>query len=82
MLLHPLDEIILETESDNTSALHFYEKLGFIREKKLYRFYLNGKDAYRLVLTVDQSLRDRIKARAGQEWLSKIKRPVIENGNS
>jgi hypothetical protein len=26
--------------------------LGFIREKRLYRFYLNGKDAFRLVLVV------------------------------
>jgi N-alpha-acetyltransferase 30 len=26
--------------------------MGFIREKRLYRFYLNGKDAFRLVLVV------------------------------
>jgi peptide alpha-N-acetyltransferase len=45
-------QIILETEYDNHAALSLYESLGFIREKRLYRFYLNGKDAFRLVLAV------------------------------
>lgn len=45
-----VDEIVLETEYDNHAALALYESLGFIREKRLYRFYLNGKDAFRLVL--------------------------------
>jgi len=44
------EEIVLETEFDNAAALSLYESLGFIREKRLYRFYLNGKDAFRLVL--------------------------------
>ena len=43
---------MLETEYDNLAALSLYESLGFIREKRLYRFYLNGKDAFRLVLSV------------------------------
>ena len=43
---------MLETEFDNVAALSLYESLGFIREKRLYRFYLNGKDAFRLVLVV------------------------------
>ena len=42
-------QVVLETEYDNTAALSLYESLGFIREKRLYRFYLNGKDAFRLV---------------------------------
>ncbi|GAA5978915.1 hypothetical protein JCM10908_002737 [Rhodotorula pacifica] len=46
----PVDEIVLETEADNTAALAFYAKMGFVREKRLHRFYLNGKDAYRLRL--------------------------------
>ncbi|CAG7851061.1 N-alpha-acetyltransferase 30; AltName: Full=L-A virus GAG protein N-acetyltransferase subunit MAK3; AltName: Full=Maintenance of killer protein 3; AltName: Full=N-terminal acetyltransferase C complex catalytic subunit MAK3; Short=NatC complex subunit MAK3; AltName: Full=NatC catalytic subunit [Serendipita indica DSM 11827] len=46
------DEIVLETEVDNTAALGLYASLGFIREKRLYRFYMNGKDAFRLVLPV------------------------------
>jgi peptide alpha-N-acetyltransferase len=32
--------------------LALYESLGFIREKRLFRFYLNGKDAFRLILSV------------------------------
>lgn len=43
---------MLETEYDNFAALSLYESLGFIREKRLHRFYLNGKDAFRLVLVV------------------------------
>lgn len=35
-------EIVLETEVDNAAALRLYERLGFLREKRLYRFYLNG----------------------------------------
>ncbi|KAJ3568330.1 hypothetical protein NP233_g5785 [Leucocoprinus birnbaumii] len=47
-----VEEIVLETEYDNHPALSLYESLGFIREKRLYRFYLNGKDAFRLVLSL------------------------------
>ncbi|KAJ7223058.1 acyl-CoA N-acyltransferase [Mycena pura] len=47
-----VDEVVLETEYDNSAALSLYESLGFIREKRLYRFYLNGKDAFRLVLSI------------------------------
>ncbi|GAA5847906.1 hypothetical protein JCM9279_003485 [Rhodotorula babjevae] len=46
----PVDEVVLETEADNAAALAFYSKMGFVREKRLHRFYLNGKDAYRLRL--------------------------------
>jgi hypothetical protein len=35
--------VVLETEADNVAALALYEGLGFIREKRLHRFYLNGK---------------------------------------
>ncbi|KAI0087608.1 Hsp70 protein-domain-containing protein [Irpex rosettiformis] len=45
-------EVVLETEFDNAAALSLYESLGFIREKRLFRFYLNGKDAFRLILAV------------------------------
>lgn len=47
-----VEEIVLETEYDNLAALSLYESIGFIREKRLHRFYLNGKDAFRLVLNV------------------------------
>jgi ribosomal protein S18 acetylase RimI-like enzyme len=38
-------QIVLETEYDNAASLSLYEHLGFFREKRLYRFYSNGKDA-------------------------------------
>ena len=44
------DEIVLETEETNKSAMRLYERLGFLRSKKLHRYYLNGSSAYRLVL--------------------------------
>lgn len=47
-----ITQVVLETEFDNSAALSLYESLGFIREKRLYRFYLNGKDAFRLVLDI------------------------------
>jgi peptide alpha-N-acetyltransferase len=44
------DEVVLETEETNTPAMRLYERLGFLRSKKLHRYYLNGNSAYRLVL--------------------------------
>ena len=44
------DECVLEAESDNIGALRLYENLGFIRDKRLRRYYLRGTDAYRLKL--------------------------------
>lgn len=35
---------------DNIPSLKIYEKLGFLRTKRLYRYYLNGNTAFRLVL--------------------------------
>jgi peptide alpha-N-acetyltransferase len=46
------DEIVLETELTNTPALRLYERLGFIRDKRLPRYYMNGNDAYRLKVWV------------------------------
>lgn len=42
------DELVLETEVTNLSALKLYESLGFIRDKRLGRYYLNGNCAWRL----------------------------------
>jgi peptide alpha-N-acetyltransferase len=39
---------VLETEVTNESALRLYEALGFVRDKRLPKYYLNGNDAYRL----------------------------------
>ena len=44
------DEIALETEVDNVPSLRIYENLGFLRTKRLHRYYLNGSTAFRLVL--------------------------------
>ena len=44
------DEIALETEVDNVPSLRIYENLGFLRTKRLHRYYLNGNTAFRLVL--------------------------------
>ena len=43
--------IILETEVKNKAAMRLYEeRLGFMREELLVRYYLNNGDAYRLRL--------------------------------
>ena len=39
---------VLETEVTNLGALRLYEGLGFVRDKRLHRYYLNGNDAFRL----------------------------------
>nr|CAG4640905.1 EOG090X07BN [Eulimnadia texana] len=44
------DEVVLETEITNEPALRLYENLGFVRDKRLFRYYLNGVDALRLKL--------------------------------
>lgn len=40
-------------KSSNIAALALYEKLGFSRDEKLVRYYLNGGDAFRLKLWID-----------------------------
>ncbi|CAH8521164.1 unnamed protein product [Schistosoma rodhaini] len=50
MIQDRCDEIVLEAEVDNKAALSLYEQLGFYRDKRLIRYYLNGRDAFRLKL--------------------------------
>ncbi|THD25254.1 acetyltransferase C complex catalytic subunit MAK3 [Fasciola hepatica] len=50
MIDNKCDEVTLETEITNKSALALYERLGFCRDKRLLRYYLNGVDAFRLKL--------------------------------
>jgi hypothetical protein len=45
---------VLETEIDNVASLRLYENLGFLREKRIFDFYLNGKDCYRLMLEIPE----------------------------
>nr|OQO06849.1 hypothetical protein B0A51_17079 [Rachicladosporium sp. CCFEE 5018] len=50
MIVEEADEVVLETEVDNIPSLRIYENLGFIRTKRLHRYYLNGNTAFRLIL--------------------------------
>ena len=48
------DEIMLETEVENVAALNLYEGLGFIRMKRMFRYYLNEGDAFKLILPITE----------------------------
>uniref|UniRef100_A0A6N2MPC6 N-acetyltransferase domain-containing protein n=1 Tax=Salix viminalis TaxID=40686 RepID=A0A6N2MPC6_SALVM len=48
------EEVTLEAEVTNEGALALYGRLGFIRAKRLFRYYLNGVDAFRLKLLFPQ----------------------------
>jgi peptide alpha-N-acetyltransferase len=50
MTARDADEVVLETEVNNTASLKLYERLGFLRSKRLHRYYLNGNAAFRLIL--------------------------------
>jgi len=45
-------EVVLEADATNAAALALYAGLGFARDKRLARYYLNGADAYRLKLAL------------------------------
>jgi len=47
------NDVVLEAELDNTAALRLYENIGFVRDKRLHKYYLNGHDAFRLHLLLD-----------------------------
>ena len=48
-------QIALETEVTNSAAMKLYERLGFLRSKRLHRYYLNGNTAFRFVLYLKES---------------------------
>lgn len=48
-------KVTLEAEVTNKGALALYGRLGFIRAKRLFRYYLNGVDAFRLKLLFPRS---------------------------
>jgi len=52
------DLIVLEAEQTNRGALALYEKLNFVRESRLVKYYLSGSDAYRLKLWLKPPPRD------------------------
>ena len=43
-----IKECVLEAEVDNEVALGFYRNLGFVKTKRLEKYYLSNKDAFRL----------------------------------
>lgn len=43
-------QVVLETEVTNSGALNLYTKLGFSKNERLIKYYLNGVDAFRLKL--------------------------------
>lgn len=49
-LLFFSQKVTLEAEVTNKGALALYGRLGFVRAKRLFRYYLNGVDAFRLKL--------------------------------
>ncbi|KAL3097599.1 hypothetical protein niasHT_023399 [Heterodera trifolii] len=53
------NEVLLETEVSNARSLSLYGRLGFIRDARLYRYYLNGGDAFRLKLFLEQQPQPR-----------------------
>ncbi|GBG26488.1 N-alpha-acetyltransferase 30 [Hondaea fermentalgiana] len=63
------DEAVLETEITNKAAMRLYENLGFYRDKRLCKYYLNGVDAFRLKLWLKDvsDCSDVVAARKQQE---------------
>lgn len=47
---HKCEEAVLETEVTNLGAIRLYTNLGFLKDKLLASYYMNGSDAWRLKL--------------------------------
>ncbi|ORZ35985.1 acyl-CoA N-acyltransferase [Catenaria anguillulae PL171] len=58
MVEHDCDEVVLEADATNTAALRLYESLGFLRDKRLARYYVSGNDAFRLKLWLKPDFMD------------------------
>ncbi|MCJ1415099.1 N-alpha-acetyltransferase mak3 [Xylographa parallela] len=56
MIEKDADEIALETEVTNTAAMKLYERLGFLRSKRLHHYYLNGNTAFRFLLYIKEGI--------------------------
>lgn len=48
------DEIMLETEVENKAALNLYESMGFMRVKRMFRYYMNQGDAFKLIFPMTE----------------------------
>ena len=65
------NELSMETEVTNTAALRLYESLGFVKDKRLTRYYLNGNEC------VQRELGRRVR-RAGLFY----RPPSVHNANT
>ncbi|KAH3675908.1 hypothetical protein WICPIJ_009214 [Wickerhamomyces pijperi] len=54
MIKSGADEVMLETEVVNAAAIRLYENMGFLRSKRLFRYYMNQHDAFRLILPLTE----------------------------
>merc|ERR1719378_335606 len=70
------DMVVLETEITNKAALGLYLRLGFLKDKRLCRYYLNGNDAFRLKLHLEPS---EEKLRKAQEKMGPPPEPSAED---
>lgn len=49
-------QVVLETEVTNAASLRLYQRVGFLRTKRLHRYYLNGNTAFRLALYLKEGI--------------------------
>ena len=75
------DVIALETEVDNVASLKLYAGLGFLRSKRLHRYYLNGNEAFRLILNVEKDPKEEPKVSEPivKEWNRRQQRLLLKN---
>lgn len=72
------DECVLEAEECNRGALALYQHLGFIRDKYLVRYYLNGVNAFRLKLLLPQEVVDKHRAALPDEAKKRIEKAATD----
>ena len=58
----------VQAEESNKGALHLYENLGFCREKRLQKYYLNGSDAFRMFAQGYEEEIESIDLDFSSEW--------------
>lgn len=51
---HGADEVVLEAECKNKAGISLYEGQGFIRTRRMSRYYFGMNDAFRLVLPLTE----------------------------
>jgi len=72
--------VVLETEVSNTSSLRLYERLGFLRTKRLHRYYLNGNTAFRLALYLKPGTATKPRRDEGGALPDEGNYPAVEPG--